>query len=70
MAKYAILVVEGPDTATRVELPECGRLTLGRGSSAQLRLTDDQISRAHCEIECDPSGVHLSDLNSFNGTFL
>lgn len=49
-----------------------GKTTLGRGSSADIRIPDLSASRDHCEIEFDPetNSLALRDLGSKNGTFL
>jgi diguanylate cyclase (GGDEF)-like protein len=45
------------------------RTVIGRGASAQVRVVDDGISRAHCEIVANGSSYILRDLGSTNGTF-
>jgi transcriptional regulator with GAF, ATPase, and Fis domain len=45
-----------------------GRLTIGKASDNDLVLTDDTVSRHHCEIVRAPDGLHVRDLESTNGT--
>ncbi|MEX0655114.1 MAG: ATPase, T2SS/T4P/T4SS family [Phycisphaeraceae bacterium] len=46
------------------------KLTIGRHPDNRLCLTDDKVSRFHCEIERTDAGVTLRDLGSSNGTKL
>jgi transcriptional regulator with GAF, ATPase, and Fis domain len=45
-----------------------GRLTIGKAADNDLVLTDDTVSRQHCEIVRAPDGLHVRDLDSTNGT--
>jgi transcriptional regulator with GAF, ATPase, and Fis domain len=45
-----------------------GRLTIGKAADNDLTLTDDTVSRHHCEIVRAPDGLHVRDLDSTNGT--
>lgn len=45
-------------------------LTIGRMPPSDLVLNGADISRTHCRIVADGSGIAVSDLNSTNGTFL
>jgi len=45
-----------------------GRLTIGKAADNDLVLTDDTVSRHHCEIIRAPDGLHVRDLDSTNGT--
>ena len=45
-----------------------GRLTIGKAADNDLVLTDDTVSRHHCEIVRAPDGLHARDLDSTNGT--
>ena len=44
-------------------------ITLGRGREADLRFLDAGISREHCRILRDDSGLYVEDLESRNGTY-
>ena len=42
---------------------------IGRGQSAHIRMTDEGISREHCDISIEGDRMVLHDLGSTNGTF-
>lgn len=46
------------------------RTVLGRGSEADIILSDTGVSREHLEIQITPGGVIATDLGSTNGTFI
>jgi two-component system cell cycle response regulator len=46
------------------------RTVLGRAASAEIRLDDDGISRAHAELVVEDGRVVVRDLASTNGTFV
>lgn len=46
------------------------RTVLGRGSEADIILSDTGVSREHLEIRVTPGGVIARDLGSTNGTFV
>ena len=53
------------------EIPLDGeRLSLGRGSEAGYRFSDDGLSRLHATLYCDGNRVWIVDENSSNGTFV
>jgi transcriptional regulator with GAF, ATPase, and Fis domain len=43
-------------------------LSVGKGPTNDLVLSDDTVSRLHCEITRDSTGVRIRDLESTNGT--
>ena len=43
---------------------------IGRGSSSNLRIGSDKVSRKHCLLTITDTGVMLRDLGSMNGTFV
>jgi pSer/pThr/pTyr-binding forkhead associated (FHA) protein len=45
-------------------------LTIGRDRSAELLLTDPEVSRRHARLEARGGVVYVRDLESSNGTFL
>jgi two-component system cell cycle response regulator len=45
-------------------------IVLGRGGTADIRLSDEGISRFHCRIRSDDGQLVVEDLQSRNGTFL
>ena len=65
-----LMVMTGDLSGRRFEVPEAG-LRLGRSSSNDLQVTDEELSRNHCIFECDgPDGIRVMDLASANGTFV
>ena len=48
--------------------PVGGRLTIGKAPDNDLVLSDDTVSRHHCELVRSPDGLHVRDLGSTNGT--
>lgn len=45
-------------------------VVFGRGRNVGIRLTHDQVSRAHCRLIVDDDQVMIEDLGSSNGTFV
>jgi diguanylate cyclase (GGDEF)-like protein len=45
-------------------------LSIGRATDAQIRLEDDSVSRAHCQIVPRADGVVIVDQQSTNGTYV
>ncbi|MDP9034935.1 MAG: sigma 54-interacting transcriptional regulator [Myxococcota bacterium] len=66
--KTRILVVEGPDTGTCLEIAGSST-TIGTAADNGLVLHDDTVSREHCEIESIGEGVRVRDRSSTNGVF-
>jgi signal transduction histidine kinase len=64
-----LLVLQGPDKGRRFELPDA--LALVGRESRQLPLTDNTVSRRHCEIvPTEEQGWVVKDLGSANGTWI
>src|SRR3954462_2464844 len=64
-----LLVLQGPDKGRRFELPDA--LALVGRESRQLPLTDNTVSRRHCEIVPDENQAwFVKDLGSANGTWI
>jgi pSer/pThr/pTyr-binding forkhead associated (FHA) protein len=64
-----LLVLQGPDKGRRFELPDAPAL-VGR-DSRQLPITDNTVSRRHCELLPGEDGEWiLRDLGSSNGTYV
>ncbi len=59
----------GPDDGrhARIDRP---RFIIGSGESADLRLSDDTVSREHLRVALEPNGVRIRDDGSKNGTWL
>src|SRR5579864_8515589 len=67
-AKVRIDVVRGPDTGTSMEV--AGQtVKVGTADDNQLILSDDSVSRTHCELEPAAGGMRVRDLESTNGVF-
>jgi DNA-binding NtrC family response regulator len=67
-AKVRVEVVRGPDAGLRVDL--AGQtLKVGTAEDNGLVLTDDSVSRAHCELEPVAGGMRVRDVGSTNGVF-
>jgi two-component system, NtrC family, sensor kinase len=63
-----LLVLQGPDKGRRFELPDAPAL-VGR-DSRQLPLTDNTVSRRHCELVPVEGDWILKDLGSSNGSYV
>jgi two-component system NtrC family sensor kinase len=64
-----LLVLQGPDKGRRFELPDA--LTLVGRDSRQLPLTDNTVSRKHCELSPGENGDWtLRDMGSSNGSYV
>jgi two-component system cell cycle response regulator len=59
----------GPDMGRRYPLAD-RPVTLGRGESCDVRITDQSVSRTHARIESVIDGYEVGDLQSTNGTFV
>ncbi|AOQ23572.1 hypothetical protein MTAT_11540 [Moorella thermoacetica] len=64
-----LAVLEGPD-AGRTFLLQKGRQVLGRQPACDFVLTDEQVSRRHCQVEESHDRVLVTDLGSRNGTMV
>ncbi len=64
-----VTVVDGPDVQ-ETRLVEGDRVTIGTADGNDLVLSDPTVSRYHLELRRTPRGVHVSDLQSTNGTFV
>jgi len=65
-----VTVIEGPEQGQQIEWKDRESLTIGRGSSNDLGLSDQIVSRKHARIESKADGLHLLDLGSSYGTRL
>ena len=45
-------------------------IVVGRGSEADLRVDDSDVSRRHCEFTLSPRGLVIRDLGSTHGTWV
>lgn len=61
-------ILGGPDDGASLSIPEPpARLTIGRGASCDLQLSDSEVSREHLELISDLDGVLVRHLGSKNG---
>ena len=60
-------VVKGPDAGVTAQLARRVSV-LGRSEAADFRLSDPTVSSFHVELSCAPYGIHVTDLESANGT--
>ena len=67
--RFRLEVVEGPDQGARFE-SSGDRAVIGVGSSCNMVLTDETVSRFHCEITLSRGRPLLVDLGSRNGTLV
>jgi two-component system, NtrC family, sensor kinase len=63
-----LLVLQGPDKGRRFELPDAPAL-VGR-ESRSIPLTDNTVSRRHCELLPENGDWVLKDLGSSNGSYV
>lgn len=69
MGELVLEIVEGPGAGERIELDR--PIVVGRGTDADLMISDDQVSRRHARISPGGEGAaRVEDLGSSNGTFL
>ena len=67
--KSFVVMIHGEFLGRRFEI-EHQPVTIGRGSDCTIQLQDDSVSRRHCTIVPDPTGILLNDLGSTNGTYV
>ena len=71
MAKRPELLITNGDLAGKKYAVKEGGLRLGRSSSNDVHIPDEELSRNHCLFEqADDDGIRLTDLASANGTML
>lgn len=71
MAKRPELLIENGELAGRRFTVTDTGLRLGRSSSNDVHVPDEELSRSHCLFEPDgPDGIRVMDLASANGTFV
>ncbi len=69
MRGFRLVVAEGPD-AGRTWESVGDRAAIGTEAPNDLRLSDETVSRFHCEVRIEASGARVRDLGSTNGTLL
>ncbi len=65
-----LLVTSGPDKGHRYQISDAFTTLFGRSRHANTKLSDNSISRVHCEIEIRGKRILLTDLESSSGTFV
>lgn len=70
-AELVLQVRDGPDAGLRLEIEGFGkRYVVGRGQTADLRVTDTDASRRHVEVERHGDQLKVRELGSKNGSLL
>lgn len=67
--KYELVQIAGVGAGHRWPIPETG-LRIGRASSNDLALSDEELSRNHCLIDFAAENIRILDLASANGTYV
>src|SRR5262245_44281786 len=67
--KIELLVIDGPDRGRKV-ITDKSPIRIGSSDRCHLPLTDNTVSRNHCEVTLTPDGYLFKDLGSTNGSFL
>lgn len=67
LGEVQIVIAAGPAAGQRFVVGE-GRHVIGRSSSADLRVHDDEISRKHVAVSVLHEAITVEDLGSTNGT--
>jgi DNA-binding NtrC family response regulator len=68
-SKVRIRITRGPDAGASIETAGA-RVRVGSADDNDLVLTDDSVSRHHCELEPTPYGMRVVDMGSTNGVML
>jgi transcriptional regulator with GAF, ATPase, and Fis domain len=68
-AKALLVVAQGPDLNKRLEIAGTP-VRIGSSSECTFVLSDDTVSRHHCEVVATPEGVRVRDEGSTNGMFV
>ncbi len=67
--KIYLKILTGPKAGVTYQILK-PIVSIGRGSQADIEITDPAISRKHCAIEVSSNKTVLRDLNSKNGTMV
>lgn len=66
----SLTITAGPDAGRSCDLRPGSVLVVGRAPDCGLRLSDPGVSRRHCRLIADASGVRLEDADSRYGTLV
>jgi transcriptional regulator with GAF, ATPase, and Fis domain len=69
LAAVDLHVVAGPDRGTARRLHP-GVVRIGTAAGNDVQLSDQTVSRLHCQIRVEPYGFRVTDLDSTNGTYV
>jgi DNA-binding NtrC family response regulator len=71
-ATFVLAVSDGPDrgSSLKIDGSQPGRSFVGQGPTCDLKLTDRAVSRRHLALELVGDRLHLTDLDSKNGTLV
>ena len=64
----SVVVLSGAERGASVPLR--GKVHVGKAPENDLVLSEESVSRQHCEITRVPGGIRIRDLGSTNGTFV
>ena len=64
--KVRVTVTKGPDVGLCLELAG-GSARIGTSSENDLVLTDETVSRRHCDVTSTERGIRVTDQGSTNG---
>ncbi|MGD0527782.1 MAG: FHA domain-containing protein, partial [Polyangiaceae bacterium] len=64
----SVIVLSGAERGGSAPLR--GKVRVGKAPENDLVLSEESVSRHHCEISRVPGGVRIRDLGSTNGTFV
>ena len=67
--RCVLAIVSGPETGKHVTI-ESSLIRIGSSPGCNLVISDQTVSRVHCEIEVGERGFLLRDLESLNGVFV
>ncbi len=67
----AIVIIIKSEDGQTVELPIMGKISLGRSSASDYKITDSKMSGQHCTFSLNKNGeLVFEDLNSTNGSYI
>jgi DNA-binding NtrC family response regulator len=70
IAEQATVILQHGDAVRTIGLRPGDSLTLGRGAPSDLIVHDRSLSRLHLRLSWESDGIHVTDLQSRNGTWL